>query len=149
MRSSSTAAPRSAALSSWRGPETRCCSRERATSARCAWPEAQSRGTSERKLRPRSKRCWPPAPDSRRSGRPVSRKTTAADHAHDLDHVARTQRDLGIAIALDDLTVVLDRDRSRVDANLCQLVQQPGALVEVDVFAVDLQRDHLNSVMAA
>ena len=83
----------------------------------------------------------------REAGR--SALSAPAHHPHDLDHVACAKRGVAVAIALDDLTVVLDRNRSRVDAQEREVIQQWRGLVQLHVLAVDLQRDHLNSVIAA
>ena len=81
--------------------------------------------------------------------RRASANSPSADHAHDLDHVARVQQSGRVGIAVDDHAVELDGDRLRVDAELIQVGQQGSWRVELDVTAVDSQRDHKNILIAA
>jgi len=74
---------------------------------------------------------------------------TAADHADDLDGVAVLKRDAFIGGSLEDRSVVLHRDRARIDAKLFDVSQQGRRLLEVDLLAVYLHRDHSNSPIAA
>ena len=66
----------------------------------------------------------------------------AADHAHDLDLVAVTQRHRLVGGPFEDLAVVLDRDRPGIDSELVEVGQQWRRPLELDPFAVDLQGDH-------
>ncbi len=51
--------------------------------------------------------------------------------------------------SLDDRSVVLDRDRARVDAELIEIRQQLNRVLQLNFFSVDLQGDHSNNLMAA
>jgi hypothetical protein len=51
--------------------------------------------------------------------------------------------------ALDDLAVVLHRDRARIHAELFEVREQRRGMIELDALPVDLERDQLKSPMAA
>jgi hypothetical protein len=66
----------------------------------------------------------------------------AADHADDLDGVAIAKYRDRVVGALDDDSVVLDCDCALVDAQDAEVCEQRDGLIELDPFAIDLQRDH-------
>jgi hypothetical protein len=74
---------------------------------------------------------------------------SAADHADDLDGVTCFQCHCFVRSAFDDRAVVLDSDRAWVDAEMLQVTEKWSRAFELDPFAVDLERDHLNIPIAA
>src|ERR1700674_4027717 len=117
---------------------TASCSPEKGTNARCGRRPAQSHGMNAPKPRRRSGSGWRSA-----SGR------APADHPHDLQVVALSKRGGLVRGTFEDGPVVLHRDRTRVDAELLQIIQQGSRAVELDMLAVDLQPDHENIPIAA
>jgi len=79
----------------------------------------------------------------------ASVRSTAADHAHDLDGVSFFQCHCFVPGALDDRAVVLDGDRARVDAELLEVREQRCRALELHVLPIDPQGDHLNIPIAA
>ena len=71
------------------------------------------------------------------------------DHSDDLNHVAFAQHGGRVPIALNDLAVVLDGDRAGINAESVDVVEQRRRLFQLHALAVDLQRDHWNSEIAA
>jgi hypothetical protein len=74
---------------------------------------------------------------------------SAADHTHDLDPVAFLEHDGSEFRVLDDLTVVLHRHRAGIDPELFEIEDEGNRGLELDLLAVDLERDHSNILMAA
>lgn len=59
------------------------------------------------------------------------------------------QCDFAVRGSLDDFAVVLDGDRLRVHAELVEVSKERHRALELDALAVDLQRDHSKSLIAA
>jgi hypothetical protein len=77
------------------------------------------------------------------------RLSTAAHHLDDLDRVAVAERHSRECVPLDDDAVVLDRDRAGTDAQSLYVSEEWGRRIQLDLLAVDLQRDHWKSRIAA
>lgn len=80
--------------------------------------------------------------DQGAAGDPLVGYAAAADHPYDLDLIAMSKRHGFIRRSLDDGPVVLDSDGARVDVELLQVGQQRSRALELDLLAVDQQRNH-------
>src|SRR5207245_5766564 len=74
---------------------------------------------------------------------------TPADHANYLHPVALAQGHRFVGGALDDLAVVLHGHGARVHTQLVEIGEQRRRVLELNVLAVNLQRDHSKSRIAA
>src|SRR5262249_57373394 len=72
-------------------------------------------------------------------------RVAAPHHPHDFDHVAVSQGAARVVVALEDLAVDLDGDRSGIDTQLSDVVEERGGSQELDRLAGHAHPDHLFS----